>query len=49
VGHQAVELGAQFCAFGGVGGTVLVALQADGLGEVVEFGGGADEAGGATD
>ena len=48
VGHQTIQLGAQFGAFGGVDGAVLVALQADGLGEVVELGGGADKAGSAT-
>ena len=48
MGHQAVQLGAQFGAFGGVTCTVLVAFEAHRLGEFVELGGGADKAGGAA-
>jgi hypothetical protein len=46
VGDHAVEFGAEFGAFGFVGNAVVVAANADFLGEVVEFWGGADEFGG---
>lgn len=48
VGNDAVELGAELGALGFVGGSVVVAAEADFCGEVVEFWGGADEFGGAV-
>lgn len=47
VGDQGVELGAEFGALGWIGYAVLVAFQADLLGQSVKFRRGADQAGGA--
>ena len=49
VGDDAIQLGAQAGACGRVSCAVVVAAQADLGGEVVEFGRGADELGGAAD
>jgi len=47
VGDQTVEFSAQAGAFDGVSSTFLVRAEAGFFGEVVEFRGGADQAGGA--
>ena len=49
VGDEAVEFGAELGALAGVGDGVGVAAEADNSGQVVEFGGGADELGGMAD
>ena len=46
---NAVEFGAEFCALGWVGNAGFVGFKARFAGEIVEFRGGADEAGSAGD